>query len=420
MVAIDSSAFHDRASTTDTVLAQSSALGGRFTFSLLREDASTFGRRGRVETTRGSIETPIFMPVGTQATVKTLSPQEVRATGAQIILANTYHLMLRPGADLIRQAGGLHAFMNWHGPILTDSGGFQVFSLAAVNKVKEEGVTFASHIDGSRWTISPESVIDLQLAYGSDIMMQLDHVLGLPAERKAIVDATERSGRWLDRAVAAYDDRDGAATRSVLFGIQQGGMEKDLRIASARRVAQTDVAGCAVGGLSVGESKDVMAEMLEISTPELPRNKPRYLMGVGSPEDLWHGVARGIDMFDCVLPTRTARNGGLYTPDGRITISKSIWKHVHAPIDETCDCVACSEYTAAYLHHLFRAGEIFGMRLASIHNLRYLARQMEEIRAALDAGAFATAFANFDARYRPIASRGTPGNPVSALGEQRS
>jgi len=406
----------DAASTVEPVLAESSALGGRFTFSLLKEDPATLGRRGRIETTRGTIQTPVFMPVGTQATVKTLAPEEVRATGAQILLANTYHLMLRPGADLVREAGGLHTFMNWNGPILTDSGGFQVFSLAVNAKVKEEGVTFASHIDGSRWMMSPEIVIDLQLAYGSDIMMQLDHVLGLPAERKAIVDATERSGRWLDRAVAAYDARDGAETRSVLFGIQQGGMEKDLRIESARRVANVDVAGCAVGGLSVGEPKDVMAEMLEISTPELPRNKPRYLMGVGSPEDLWHGVARGIDMFDCVLPTRAARNGGLYTPDGRVTITKSIWKHVHAPLDESCDCVACLNYTAAYLHHLFRAGEIFGMRLASIHNLRFLARQMEEIRAALDAGTFAQAFRAFDERYRPIASRGTPSNPTSPAG----
>ncbi|MGI8485263.1 MAG: tRNA guanosine(34) transglycosylase Tgt [Thermomicrobiales bacterium] len=413
MVASEHLETLDPASAAEQVLAESSALGGRFTFSLLKEDTATLGRRGRIETTRGTIQTPVFMPVGTQATVKTLAPEEVRATGAQIILANTYHLMLRPGADLIREAGGLHTFMNWNGPILTDSGGFQVFSLAANAKVKEEGVTFASHLDGSRWMMSPEIVIDLQLAYGSDFMMQLDHVLGLPAERKAIVDATERSGRWLDRAIAAYDARDGAETRSVLFGIQQGGMEKDLRIESARRVASVDVAGCAVGGLSVGETKDVMAEMLEISTPELPRNKPRYLMGVGSPEDLWHGVARGIDMFDCVLPTRTARNGGLYTPDGRITIAKSIWKHVHAPIDESCDCVTCRHYTAAYLHHLFRAGEIFGMRLASIHNLRFLARQMEEIRAALDAGTFAQAFRAFDERYRPIASRGTPSNPTA-------
>lgn len=394
------------------VLASSEALSGRFRFDLLIEDPATLARRGQITTTRGLIQTPVFMPVGTQATVKTLDPREVRQTGAQIILSNTYHLMLRPGVDIIRAAGGLHRFMDWHGPILTDSGGFQVFSLAANNKVTEEGVTFASHIDGSRWTMTPESVIDLQLGYGSDIMMQLDHVLGLPAERYAIEDATERSARWLERAVKAYRVQGGEESRSVLFGIQQGGMDADLRIRSARQVSSLDVAGCAVGGLSVGEPKPVMAEMLEVSTPELPRNKPRYLMGVGSPEDLWHGVARGIDMFDCVLPTRAARNGALFTPSGRITITNARFKNEHVPIDETCDCDACTRFTAAYVHHLFRAGEIFGMRLASLHNLRFLARQMEAIRSALEAGTFASALAEFDARYLPTGSRGRAAMPV--------
>ena len=390
-------------------LAESSALGGRFGFDLLAEDAGTYARRGRIRTTRGMIETPAFMPVGTQATVKTLSPQEVAGTGATILLANTYHLMLRPGVGTIRDAGGLHRFMAWHRPILTDSGGFQVFSLAANARVREEGVTFASHIDGSRWTMTPESAVELQLAYGSDIMMQLDHVLGLPAEHGPIRDATERSARWLDRSVAAYEAQAGGKSRSVLFGIQQGGMDPNLRIESARRVAAADVAGCAVGGLSVGEPKPVMAEMLEISTPHLPREKPRYLMGVGSPEDLWHCVARGIDIFDCVLPTRSARNGGLYTPDGRVTITNSRFRNMHAPVDETCDCLACTDFTAAYLHHLFRAGEIFGMRLASLHNLRFLARQTERIRKTLDAGTFASAFAEFDARYVPVERRGRAG-----------
>ena len=394
------------------VLASSEALSGRFRFDLLIEDPATLARRGQITTTRGLIQTPVFMPVGTQATVKTLDPREVRQTGAQIILSNTYHLMLRPGVDIIRAAGGLHRFMDWHGPILTDSGGFQVFSLAANNKVTEEGVTFASHIDGSRWTMTPESVIDLQLGYGSDIMMQLDHVLGLPAERYAIEDATERSARWLERAVKAYRVQGGEESRSVLFGIQQGGMDADLRIRSARQVSSLELAGCAVGGLSVGEPKPVMAEMLEVSTPELPRNKPRYLMGVGSPEDLWHGVARGIDMFDCVLPTRAARNGALFTPSGRITITNARFKNEHVPIDETCDCDACTRFTAAYVHHLFRAGEIFGMRLASLHNLRFLARQMEAIRSALEAGTFASALAEFDARYLPTGSRGRAAMPV--------
>lgn len=392
----------DQSGSSDA-LARSGALDRRFAFDLLAEDSGTLARRGRITTTRGPIETPVFMPVGTQATVKTLHPAEVGATGAQIILANTYHLMLRPGIEIIEEADGLHAFMGWNRPILTDSGGFQIFSLASNARVTEEGVRFASHIDGSKWEMTPERVIDLQMGFGSDIMMQLDHLIGLPAERTAIAASTERSARWLERAITHYRNRKGAASRSVLFGIQQGGMEADLRRDSARRLAAMDVAGCAVGGLSVGEPKPVMAEMLEVSTPELPRDKPRYLMGVGSPEDLWNGVARGIDMFDCVLPTRAARNGALYTPDGRISIRNASWKHLHRPVDETCDCVACTEFTAAYLHHLFRAEEVLGLRLASIHNLRFLAQQMEEIRAAIDAGTFATAYSAFGDRYRPVA-----------------
>ncbi len=380
----------------------------RFRFDLLREDPVTWARRGRITTTHGVIETPVFMPVGTQATVKTLLPEEVAATGAPIILANTYHLMLRPGVELIREAGGLHRFMRWDGPILTDSGGFQVFSLAHQNKVTEEGVTFASHIDGSRWTMTPESVVGLQLGFGSDIMMQLDHVLGLPAERTAIHDATERSSRWLERAIAALDETQPTDSASVLFGIQQGGMEADLRREHAERIASMNVAGCAVGGLSVGEPKAVMAEMLEVSTPWLPRDKPRYLMGVGSPEDLWHGVARGIDMFDCVLPTRAARNGGVFTPDGRVMITASRWRHHHAPVDETCDCRACTGFTAAYIHHLFRAKEVLGMRLASEHNLRFLARVMEDIRAALEDGTFSQRAAAFTDRYRTTGQDDVP------------
>jgi queuine tRNA-ribosyltransferase len=385
-------------------LARSQALGGRFQFDLLREDAGSLARRGRITTTRGVIETPVFMPVGTQATVKTLHPDEVRATGAQIILANTYHLMLRPGVDILREAGGLHEFMRWDRPILTDSGGFQVFSLATNAKVSEQGVRFASHIDGSKWEMTPESVVDLQLAYGSDIMMQLDHLVGLPAERDAIMASTDRSARWLERAIRHYNDNDGAESRSVLFGIQQGGMEADLRRDAARRLSEMDVAGCAIGGLSVGEPKPVMAAMLEASTPELPRDKPRYLMGVGSPEDLWNGVARGVDMFDCVLPTRAARNGAFYTPNGRISIRNASWKHEHRPVDESCDCAACTGFTAAYIHHLFRADEVLGLRLASVHNLRFLARQMEEMRAAIEAGTFSAAYQRFLDRYVPVAN----------------
>ena len=395
---------HVQRSTDLAPIASSQQRDGRFRFDLLHEDSATWARRGRITTGRGVIETPVFMPVGTQATVKTLHPDEVRATGAQIILANTYHLMLRPGADLIRAAGGLHRFMRWDGPILTDSGGFQVFSLAHQNTVTETGVTFASHIDGSRWTMTPERVVDLQLAYGSDIMMQLDHVLGLPAEREAIRDATERSSRWLERAIAALRETQPDDSTAVLFGIQQGGMEPDLRREHALRLASMDVAGCAVGGLSVGEPKPVMHAMLEESTPLLPRDKPRYLMGVGSPEDLWHGVARGIDMFDCVLPTRLARNNGMFTPDGRITITNARWRDVHRPVDETCDCRACTEFTAAYLHHLLRAKEVLGLRLASEHNLRFLARVMDDIRASIVDGTFRERAQAFVERYRPTSA----------------
>ena len=374
----------------------------RFHFDLLSCRGETWARRGRIVTTRGPVETPAFMPVGTQATVKTLHPTEVRGTGAQIVLANTYHLMLRPGVELIVEAGGLHRFMGWDGPILTDSGGFQVFSLAARAKVSDEGVDFRSHIDGSAHRMTPESVVALQLGFGSDIMMQLDHVLGLPAERAAIADATERSARWLDRSIATYRDRGGEASHSVLFGIAQGGMEPDLRRQSARFVAAAEVAGCAIGGLSVGEPKPAMLAMLEVATPLLPSGKPRYLMGVGSPEDLWEAVARGVDLFDCVLPTRVARNGALFAERGRIDIKQARWRDEHGPLDPTCDCATCARFSAAYLHHLFRARELLGLRLASVHNLRYLARETERMRAAIEAGRFAAAFAEFRDRYRPV------------------
>ena len=391
-------------SRRDIESALGDASADRFRFDLLTVDRRTWARRGRITTTRGEIETPAFMPVGTQATIKTLHPAEVRRSGAQIVLANTYHLMLRPGLEIIEEAGGLHRFMGWRDPILTDSGGFQVFSLAAHAKVSEQGVVFRSHIDGSPKQMTPESTVALQLGFGSDIMMQLDHVLGLPAERNAITDATDRSARWLDRAVAAYHDQGGGESRSVLFGIAQGGMEPDLRRTSARIVADADVAGCAVGGLSVGEPKPVMATMLEESVPFLPAEKPRYLMGVGSPEDLWSCVARGIDLFDCVLPTRAARNGALFTPDGRIAIKNARWRRMHAPVDATCDCPACTDFTAAYLHHLFRADEVLGLRLASVHNLRFLAREMTAIRQSIEAGRFHAAAGMFAARYRPVGS----------------
>lgn len=373
--------------------------GVDFAFSLLATDPHSRARVGRLHTRRGSIETPVFMPVGTQATVKTLHPLEVEQLGAQIVLANTYHLMLRPGADLIDQAGGLHAFMRWDRPILTDSGGFQIFSLAKQAKVTEDGVRFRSHFDGAPHMLTPELAVDIQAQLGSDIMMALDHLVGLPAKPRKIDDSTMRTHRWLERCIAAIAESE-RPRRGVLFGIVQGGMESDLRRSSAQFVASTDVAGIAIGGLSVGESKSEMAEMIDVVAPELPENKPRYLMGVGSPEDLWNGVAQGIDMFDCVLPTRLARNGSVFTPAGRIDLLTRIHRESFVPIDESCDCETCLHFDRAYLHHLFRAREILGLRLASVHNLRFLTRQMEAMRRALLDGKFDQAHREFLTRYR--------------------
>lgn len=374
---------------------------GPFGFVLRVGDSPDGPRRGCMATPHGQVETPAFMPVGTQATVKTLLPREVRATGAEILLANTYHLMLRPGLDTLVAAGGLHRFMGWNGPILTDSGGFQIFSLAGNVRVRESGVMFQSHIDGSYRELDPEGAIALQLGWGSDVVMALDHLVGLPSDSMTVRDATERTHRWLARCIAAFDAH-GGTERAALFGICQGGMDPEMRRASAEELASANVAGCAIGGLSVGEPKPVMAEMLEIVAPVLPVSKPRYLMGVGSPEDLWMGVARGVDLFDCVLPTRLARNGALFTGEGRVNIKQRRFAELHAPLDPECDCEACSEFTAAYLHHLFRTGEILGLRLASIHNLRFVARQMETIRAAIETGQFAAAHNAFRDRYRPV------------------
>lgn len=372
----------------------------QFRFEVICTDPASHARRGRIHTRRGVVETPVFMPVGTQATVKTVEPAEVAATGAQIILANTYHLMLRPGAEVLRAAGGLHAFTRWSGPILTDSGGFQIFSLASQVKVREDGASFRSHLDGSRWHLTPERAIELQAAYGSDIMMPLDHVVGYPASERTVRDAMHRTHRWLDRCIVRVAGDDLQPGQGELFGIVQGGMYPELRIESAQQIAGREVAGCAIGGLSVGEPKAVMAEYIDLAIPHLPEGKPRYLMGVGSPEDLWNGVAQGIDMFDCVLPTRLARNAALFTLDGRINIKNRRYRDLHRPLDESCDCHTCRTYTAAYLHHLYRAGEILGLKLGTIHNIRFLVRQMEEMRVAIAEGSFASARIAFLDRYR--------------------
>jgi len=372
-------------------------------FKVLSVDGLTGARRAVLTTRRGTVQLPAFMPVGTQATVKSLSPDEVRRTGAEILLANTYHLMLRPGVDIIEAAGGLHQFMAWNGPILTDSGGFQVFSLAHRRIVTEQGVDFRSHIDGSTHRLTPERAIELQFGFGSDIIMPLDEVAGYDSDAQTQRLAMERTHRWLDRAVNRWqqDARRLPHTRSpLLFGIAQGGFDPSSRRESAAFVAAAAVDGCAIGGLSVGESKEVMAEMLAESISELPADRPRYLMGVGSPEDLWKCVALGIDMFDCVHPTRVARRGGLFTLDGRLNVTNARFQRAFEPIDPTCDCETCTTYTAAYLHHLFRTRELLGYRLATIHNLRFMQRQMELIRNSIEDGSFKRAINTFLERYR--------------------
>jgi len=342
------------------------------------------------------------MPVGTQATVKTLEPFEVAQTGAEILLSNTYHLMLRPGVEVIERAGGLHAFMRWDRPILTDSGGFQLYSLASQVKVTDEAATFKSHLDGTPFVLTPERAVQLQAGYGSDVMMALDHLVGLPSSASRVAEAFRRTHEWLGRCIVERRRLAEQGSVGSLFGIVQGGLDPGLRAESAGLVGEADVAGCAIGGLSVGESKAEMAAMLDVVTPLLPVDKPRYLMGVGSPEDLWEGVARGVDMFDCVLPTRLARNAGLFTPTGRVNIRRMEYRDRHAPLDETCDCHTCRTYTAAYLHHLYRSREILGLKLGSIHNVRFLIRQTETMRAAIADGTFDDARAEFRSRYRAV------------------
>ena len=350
-----------------------------FEFELLHVDKYTGARRGRLHTPHGVIETPIFMPVGTQATVKTFTPDELKMCGAQIILSNTYHLHLRPGEDLVAEAGGLHKFMNWDRPILTDSGGFQVFSLADLRKVREEGVEFRSHLDGSRHFFAPETSIAIQEKLGADIIMQFDECSPYPCDEARAREAMKRTLRWLERCMKAKTREDQA-----LFGIVQGAFSRELRMECARQMAALDLPGLGIGGLSVGEPKEVMYDILEAINPILPQNKPRYLMGVGSPDCLIEGVMRGVDMFDCVLATRVARNGTVFTHDGRLVVKNARYAEDFGPLDADCDCYACKNFSRAYIRHLFKAGEILALRLASIHNLRFLTRMMEEMRAAIE------------------------------------
>src|SRR5690554_4300984 len=348
-------------------------------FELIKEEKYTKARLGRLHTPHGVIETPIFMPVGTRATVKAMTPEEVKDLGAQIILSNTYHLYLRPGHDLVEEAGGLHKFMNWHGPILTDSGGFQVFSLGKLRKIKEEGVEFRSHIDGSKHFISPEKSIEIQNALGSDIMMCFDECTPYPSTYEYAKQSMERTTRWAKRCKEYHKDWD----KQGLFGIVQGGMYKDLREQSVKDLVELDFPGYAIGGLSVGEPMELMCEVLEYTAPLLPTNKPRYLMGVGTPDYLFEAVIRGIDMADCVLPTRVARNGTVLTSQGKLVIRNAKYSKDFSQLDPECDCYACTNYSRAYIRHLFNVNEILGARLTTIHNLYFLIKLMENIRNAI-------------------------------------
>ncbi len=348
-------------------------------YELIKECKQTGARLGRLHTPHGIIDTPAFMPVGTQATVKAMSPDELKEIGAQIILSNTYHLYIRPGHKLIEKAGGLHGFMNWDRPILTDSGGFQVFSLNELRKITEEGVEFKSHLDGSKHLFTPEKVMEIENSLGADIIMAFDECTPYPCEKEYAKKSMERTVRWLKRCKEAHKNTE----RQALFGIVQGSTYKDLRIESARRTVEIDLPGYAIGGLSVGESKEVMEEVLDYTVPALPKDKPRYLMGVGSADYLIEGSIRGIDMFDCVLPTRIARNGTVMTSKGKLVVRNAEYSKDFAPLDEECDCYACKNFSRAYIRHLIKAKEILGGRLATIHNLRFLQNLMTNIRKAI-------------------------------------
>ncbi|MGO1470590.1 MAG: tRNA guanosine(34) transglycosylase Tgt [Tissierella sp.] len=348
-------------------------------FDLIKEAKDSKARLGKITTPHGEIETPIFMPVGTRATVKTMTPEEVKDLGAQVILSNTYHLYLKPGHELIKNAGGLHKFMNWDGPILTDSGGFQVFSLGDLRKIKEEGVNFRSHIDGSKHFISPERSIEIQNALGSDIMMCFDECTPYPSTYEYTKASMERTSRWAQRCKDAHTNIENQG----LFGIVQGGMYKDLREQSVKDLVAMEFPGYAIGGLSVGEPKEMMCEILDFTTPLLPKNKPRYNMGVGTPDYLFESVIRGIDMADCVMPTRIARNGTVMTNHGRLVIRNAKYSKDFSKLDPECECYTCKNYSRAYIRHLFNVDEILGARLATIHNLHFLIKLMENIRTAI-------------------------------------
>lgn len=372
----------------------------RFKFSVNATDGNA--RTGTIGMQRGTIRTPAFMPVGTAGTVKAMRTDEVRASGADIVLGNTYHLMLRPTAERIAALGGLHQFMQWPYPILTDSGGYQVMSLSSLRKLTEAGVAFASHLDGSRHMITPERSMEIQRLLGSDIVMAFDECTPYPCTKGEAEKSMQLSMRWAVRSRDGFDGGGDHAARSALFGIVQGGMHADLRAQSASALLATGFDGYAVGGLAVGEGQDVMFEVLDFTTPMLPADKPRYLMGVGKPDDIIGAVMRGIDMFDCVLPTRSGRNGQAFTCDGPLNIRNASHKDATRPLDVECACPVCTRYTRAYVHHLVRSGEMLGAMLMTEHNLYFYQMLMARLRAAIEIGRLAEFAAKFLARYRNI------------------
>ncbi|OOY25132.1 tRNA guanosine(34) transglycosylase Tgt [Thioclava sediminum] len=361
----------------------------KFSFTLKATDGAA--RTGTISTPRGEIRTPAFMPVGTAATVKAMMPESVAATGADILLGNTYHLMLRPGAERVARLGGLHKFMNWEKPILTDSGGFQVMSLASLRKLTEDGVTFASHVDGSKHVLSPERSMEIQKLLGSDIVMCFDECPALPATEEEVAKSMRLSMRWAQRSRDAFGDRPGHA----LFGIQQGGVTRELREESAEKLKEIGFEGFAVGGLAVGEGQEAMFGVLDYAPGMLPQDKPRYLMGVGKPDDIVGAVERGIDMMDCVLPSRSGRTGQAWTRRGQVNIKNARHADDPRPLDEACTCPACSNYSRAYLHHVFRSGEMISGMLLTWHNLHYYQELMAGLRAAIDEGALARFVSEF-------------------------
>ena len=350
------------------------------TYELLHIDKSTGARRGIVHTPHGDIQTPVFMPVGTQATVKSMTPEELKEIGAQIILSNTYHLYLRPGHEIVKQAGGLHKFMNWNRPILTDCGGFQVFSLSDLRTISEDGVEFRSHLDGSKHFFSPEKVMEIEEALGADIIMSFDECVKYPETYEYTKNSMERTTRWARRCKEAHKNTD----KQALFGIIQGGFYENLREKSAKDLIELDFPGYAIGGISVGEPKEEFLKMLYYTTPLMPENKPRYLMGVGTPDYLLEAAIAGIDMCDCVLPTRIARNGTAMTWNGKVVVRNATYEKDWGPIDSECDCYACKNYTRAYIRHLIKANEILGVRLLSIHNIYFLTKLMERVRIEIE------------------------------------